>query len=95
MDTANTGTDSTAADGRIIIQVTTTPRTDDSHDVFVHSGSDDKTHVGIITKEGRHDWVAYDLVYGTKMGAAHDVARRAVAAGCTPYQHDYTKMTYR
>ncbi len=84
-----------ASDGRMIIQVTTRPRTQDTSDVFVHWANDDPIHVGTITREGRHDWVAHGLVYGTKAGAAHDVARRAVAAGRTPYQHDYAKMSYR
>ena len=73
----------------MILKVTTRPRAERTHDVFVHWGDDDKTHVGIITNCGRgwRDWIAADLVYGTKAGAAADLARRAVAAGDTPYEH--------
>lgn len=78
----------------MILEVTTRPRADDTHDVFVHHGDDDPCHVGIITKVGRRDWQAADLIYGTKAGAAHDMARRGVAAGMTPYEHDYSKVTY-
>lgn len=73
----------------MILKVTTSPRAEHTHDVFVRYGDDDKVHVGIITNCGRNwrDWIAAGLVYGTKVGAAADLARRAVAAGDTPYEH--------
>ncbi len=71
----------------MILKVTTRPRTDTTHDVFVHWGDDDKTPVGTITQLGKRDWQAANLIYGTKNGAAHDLARRAVAGGRTPYVH--------
>ena len=81
----------------MILEVTTRPRTDTTHDVFVHHAGDDPCHVGIITRLQRGEWQATDLIYGgkgAKAGAAHDLARRGVAAGKTPYEHDYSKVTY-
>jgi len=77
----------------MILTVSTRRRTDTVHDVFVAHADDDPTPVGTVEQVGRRDWQIAGLIYGTKKGAAHDAARRAVAAGATPYEH--AGSTYR
>lgn len=88
-----------AAKRDITILVTTHRRGDGInggviYEVFVRVGADPATFVGTIKQTGARDWETNGLVYGTKAGAAHDIARRAVKAGRTPYVHDYRSVTY-
>lgn len=82
--TSRKGPSLMAAVVRIPVEVRTRRRTETLHDVFAMVGADDALPCGTIEQTGRRDWVAANLVYGTKRGAAHDLARRALSKMCDP-----------